>query len=175
MKGLVEMKIQDLLAYNESEEDSPWEEEIRMFRLNRKLFQQKTLIKEMEDDINAFDQAVKDLFAESVDVVLKANIIDLHILSLHHELIILKEFESVEEQLATKVNTTLQQLIDMEQGISNLKRILEDHKATVADLHVKEKEIQDQFISVVQNNKFFDFLRRIFRKKYKPPKVQREG
>lgn len=175
MKHLVEMDIRELLAYSESEADSPWEEEIRMLRLNRNLFQQATIIKEMDEAIDAFDESLQDLFTESVDVVVKANVVDLHILSLHHELIILKEFESVENQLAAKVNQTLQHLIDMEQGISDLQRILQSHKTTVADLQSKEKDIQDQFMTVVQNNKFFDFLRRIFRKKYKPPKLQTEG
>lgn len=175
MKYLIEMDIEKLLAYSESEEDSPWEEEIRMFRLNRKLYQQDIIIKEMEEAIDAFDKDVEKLYTESVETILKANMIDLQILSLHHELLILKEFESVEEQLATKVNQTLQQLIDMEQGINELRHVLEDHKTAVTDLQTKEKDIQDQFMTVVQNNKFFDFLRRIFRKKYKPPKVQTDG
>lgn len=169
------MDIEKLLAYSASDEDSPWEGEIRMCRLNRKLFQQDAIIIEMEEAIDAFDKALEQLFTESVNVVLKANVIDLHILSLHHELIILKEFESVENQLSTKVNQTLQHLIDMEQGIVDLQHLLEDHKTTVVDLQSKEKDIQDQFLTVVQNNKFFDFLRKIFRKKYKPPKVQTEG
>lgn len=175
MKYVVEMDIQELLAYSESDEDSPWEEEIRMRRLNRHLFEQAAIIIEMHEAINAFDASLENMFTVSVDVALKANIIDLHILSLHHELIILKEFESVENQLAAKVNQTLQHLIDMEQGITDLQRVLESHKTTVTDLQSKEKDIQDQFMTVVQNNKFFDFLRKIFRKRYKPPKVLTEG
>lgn len=33
------------------------------------------------------------------------------------------------------------------------------------------KELQQTFINSAKDNKFWDFLRRIFRKKYKPPKV----
>lgn len=175
IKRIIEMDTEKLLAFSESAEDSPWEQEIRMCRLNRKLFQQDTTIREMEEAIEAFDKSLGDLFTESVEVALKANVIDLQILTLHHELIILKEFESVEEQLSQKVNQTLQELIDMEQSINEINHVLEDHKSTVAELQSKEKDIQDQFMTVVQNNKFFDFLRRIFRKRYRPPKIHTEG
>lgn len=175
MKRLIEMDIEKLLAFSESEDDSPWEQELRMCRLNRKLFQQDTIIKEMGEAIDAFDRSLEELFTESVEVTLKANVIDLQIIARHHELIILKEFESVEEQLSQKVNQTLQELIDMEQSINELNHILEDHKSTVTELQSKEKDIQDQFLTVVQNNKFFDFLRRIFRKRYKPPKLHTDG
>lgn len=169
------MDIEKLLAISERGEDSPWEQEIRMSRLNRKLFQQDIIIKEMEEEIDAFDKALEELFTESVDVTLRATVVDLHILTLHHELIILKEFESVEEQLSLKVNHTLQELIDMEQWINEINHVLEDHKSVVVELQGKEKDIQDQFLTVVQNNKFYDFLRRIFRKRYKPPKMHTEG
>lgn len=129
----------------------------------------------MVQAINVFDKDVEKLVTECLEVNLKANFIDLHILKLYQELIILRDFEAVEDELSDKVNQTLTELIKMEEEIVTAKNVIESHKRTVENLTVKEKDTQEQFILVVQNNKFFDFLKKIFKKKYKPPKVHQDG
>lgn len=47
---------------------------------------------------------------------------------------------------------------------------IEDHKAEKEQLIVACQEMQRQFKKLVQDNKFADFLRRIFKKKYRPPR-----
>lgn len=171
IKSILEMDF----SKPSTDKETPWECESRVCRLNRKLFQQKTTIRDMNESIKDFDQSLEHLNTGYVEASLKANLLDLHILTLHHELLILREFESVEEQLSFKVNSTIQELIDIDQPISSLKNSIEEHKSAMQELQVKEKEIQDHFLTVVQNNKFYDFLRRIFRKRYRPPKLDTDG
>lgn len=37
-----------------------------------------------------------------------------------------------------------------------------------------ESKVQDKFKHAAENNKFYNFLKKVFRKKYKPPKIQTE-
>lgn len=129
----------------------------------------------MNRAIDKFDNMLSKIITRSYQAVLDCNFIDLHILTLNHELNILKEFETVEEQLSNKVNSILTDLIQMEDVISKANNVIEAHKRALQENQDKQKDIQEHFLIVVHNNKFYDFLRRIFRKKYKPPKVHREG
>lgn len=40
------------------------------------------------------------------------------------------------------------------------------------DLLNKEKELEDKFNAAIMDSKFADFLRKIYKKKYKQPKLQ---
>lgn len=119
----------------------------------------------MDSEIDNFDKHIDELVTESYQVKLKTNIIDVHILTLNQELSILKDFEAVEEELQQKVNSILLELIDIENTITKQEHLINDHKRMIEQLQEKEKELNEHFMSVVQNNKFYDFLRRIFRKR----------
>lgn len=54
-----------------------------------------------------------------------------------------------------------------------LQRI-EEHKAEKENLDLACQDLQRQFKKLVQDNKFVDFLRRIFKKKYRPPRDRNE-
>lgn len=129
----------------------------------------------MNDKIDAFDTILKNMVTKSLFTALDASFIDLHLLTLHQELNILKDFEAVEEQLSEKVNNILKELINMEELMNKANGVIDQHQATLQNLQEKEKEIQEHFQIIVQNNKFYDFLRKIFRKRYKPPKVHTDG
>lgn len=131
----------------------------------RKLYEQNQIILSMDSEIDNFDKHIDELVTESYQVKLKTNIIDVHILTLNQELSILKDFEAVEEELQQKVNSILLELIDIENTITKQEHLINDHKRMIEQLQEKEKELNEHFMSVVQNNKFYDFLRRIFRKR----------
>lgn len=41
----------------------------------------------------------------------------------------------------------------------------------ILKMQAKIKELVQEFMSMISENKFHDFLKRIFKKKYKPPKL----
>lgn len=129
----------------------------------------------MEHEIEVFDNAISDMIKESCKVKRMIYFIDAHLLTLNQELNILKDFEAVEEELSMKVNAILQELIDMEEIISKANKVIEERSRYLIQVQDKEKEINEHFQVVVQNNKFYKFLRRIFRKKYHPPKQHTGG
>lgn len=50
----------------------------------------------------------------------------------------------------------------------------EDKLAEEGDIDMlsqEEVKLQDKFKHATENNKFYDFLKKVFRKKYKPPKI----
>lgn len=51
----------------------------------------------------------------------------------------------------------------------------ENQETKLENLKVEESKIQDKFKSAVENNKFYDFLKKVFKKKFKPPKVKTDG
>lgn len=112
---------------------------------------------------------------ERHEVRLNAGLLDIHMLTMHQELIILKQFEFVESKLSDEANSTLRTLIDMEESMAQTMQNKTKLKESVERLQGKGKDINEQFYQIIQNNKFYDFLRRIFKKKYKPPKEHKEG
>lgn len=129
----------------------------------------------MEHGIDSFDNKILEIITESHKVKRAVYFIDAHLLTLNQELTILKDFEAVEEELSMKVNAILQELIDMEELISKANKVIEERSRHLLQLQDKEKEINEHFQLVVQSNKFYTFLRRIFRKKYHPPKQHTGG
>lgn len=121
--------------------------------------------------IETFDKELVMLFQEQIQVLTDANAMDLQLLTVHQELNILKDFEMVEEQLQEKVHARMEDLLDMQDILRELNKRVDGHKREIDQLQETEKEIQREFFSAVTDNKFYDFLRRIFRKKYRPPKV----
>lgn len=48
---------------------------------------------------------------------------------------------------------------------------IEQKNKDIVKLHSKIKELITEFMSMISENKFHDYLKRIFKKKYKPPKT----
>lgn len=126
----------------------------------------------MSNLITDFDDKIEELVNESYDIIRTADLLDLHLLTLYQELIILKDFESVEEQLQERVNRKIEDQLDMQDLINEIIHKIEGNKREIDRLQEEEKSIQQIFFSVVADNKFYDFLRRIFKKKYRPPKIR---
>lgn len=126
----------------------------------------------MNQLIENYDDSLKQLVEERIQISVSASFIDLHLLKLHQELIVLKDFEIGEDTLQDKVNSKMVELMDMQDAIKELSNQIEIHKSEINALQESEKKIQSEFATAVTDNKFYDFLRRIFKKKYKPPRVK---
>ncbi|KAK4886372.1 hypothetical protein RN001_002643 [Aquatica leii] len=151
--------------------DTPWEAEVRDYRLTRYLFEQDQIINKIKIAVQQFDEKVVKLSQKKITVTRDGDLLDLYILTLNQELNILKKFESVEDALQNKVNSRIEETLDMKDVITSLINNIEGHKREIDRLQEEEKSIWQFFFIMVADSKFYDFLRRIFKKKYKPPKV----
>lgn len=58
----------------------------------------------------------------------------------------------------------------VQEQIDDCKHRIEEILGEKNELDVECQELQRQFKNLVSDNKFADFLRRIFKKKYRPPR-----
>lgn len=59
--------------------------------------------------------------------------------------------------------------------LDSLKVDKENQEIKLDNFKVEEGKIQEKFKVAVETNKFYDFLKKVFKKKYKPPKVKTDG
>ncbi|KAK9870280.1 hypothetical protein WA026_006367 [Henosepilachna vigintioctopunctata] len=170
-KAVCECSIYELLELSR-EEFTPWEMEIRAFRLNRMIFEQEELIQKMVDSLEDFDDRLENLNNERAEALVDGFFCDLLIHKLHQELIILRDFEAHEEVLQEKVNSRMTNVLDMDDLIHDTKAQIEMENVSIEKNLEQQGLIQEQFNKLIHDNKFSDFLRRVFKKKYKPPKVK---
>lgn len=60
----------------------------------------------------------------------------------------------------------------MQDQISDCEHRIEEFLTEKDELDLMCQELQGKFKRLVQDNKFADFLRRIFKKKYRPPRIR---
>lgn len=154
--------------------DTPWEDDIRSRRLQRKFFEQDEMIEKMRKTINDFDNKLEKLNSEKFKTEVNARLMDLFVVTLHQELIILKEFEALEGALQDKVNKKISEVLDMRDIIDDIGTQIIERNKTIDKSQDECKQLQTTFLQAVVDNKFYDFLRKVFRKKYKPPRVHKD-
>jgi hypothetical protein len=67
--------------------------------------------------IEAFDKEVEDLSDLKIRVSVEAQFLELHLLTLQQELIILRDFEDMEDEVSNKVLNTLKEKYELERTV----------------------------------------------------------
>uniref|UniRef100_A0A6P7GKU4 Cilia- and flagella-associated protein 44-like n=1 Tax=Diabrotica virgifera virgifera TaxID=50390 RepID=A0A6P7GKU4_DIAVI len=168
--NVLEMDFDNLLTKYSDEVDTPMESELRAKRLTRKLFFQSTTIANMNRTIEEFNQVIEEGKKARLPVHPRGNFVDIYILTLNQELNILKQFEDGEDSLQNKVNKCLHQVHMMEDDIDVEKNKKLDIEHEIESNRLEEAKIQEKFKHVTETNKFYDFLKKVFRKRFRPPK-----
>ncbi|XP_053613001.1 cilia- and flagella-associated protein 44 [Plodia interpunctella] len=160
----------ELLRPRPDHEFSDIEIEIRNRRIERHLYEQDMLLADAAVSIQQFDARLRQLQRERIRVQEKSQLLELHLYQLHREMNVLNRFEAHEDRLAERVYAKLMQVRAVQEQILDCEMRIEEHKQEKETLDVSCQELQRQFKRLVQDNKFADFLRRIFKKKYRPPR-----
>ncbi|XP_045768159.1 cilia- and flagella-associated protein 44 isoform X2 [Maniola jurtina] len=160
----------DILKSKPDQESSAIEIEIRERRIERHLYEQDMLIVNAEMLVRNFDSRLQQLQRERIRVQETNQLLELHLYQLHREMTVLNRFEAHEDRLAERVYAKLMQVRAVNDQINDCNQRIEEHKAEKERLDLTCQELQRQFKKLVQDNKFADFLRRIFKKKYRPPR-----
>ncbi|CAB3223441.1 unnamed protein product [Arctia plantaginis] len=160
----------ELLRVKQDQESTPLETEVRERRIERHLYEQDMLLADAEISIQKFDSRLRQLQRERIRVQEKNQLLELHLYQLHREMNVLNRFEAHEDRLAERVYSKLMQVKGVQEQIEDCKHRIEEILGEKNELDVECQELQRQFKHLVADNKFADFLRRIFKKKYRPPR-----
>ncbi|XP_070551975.1 cilia- and flagella-associated protein 44-like isoform X2 [Ptychodera flava] len=140
-------------------------EEIRL------LYQQDKLIAKVQEMIVNFDAELRLLRHDKLNLEIDIKNADLRHVTLFQELQLLKEFEKRENVLADKVEAKNKEKSDMQMKVMECQQKLDNKKKDIEKLQEKEKALYAQFQqSLGENNKFADFLTKVFKKKIKRAK-----
>lgn len=129
----------------------------------------------MEDMIEQFNNWIYEARKERLPILIRGNFIDIHIVSLNEELQILKNCKAKEDKLTKIVNSKLSDVHQMDDSLDSLNADKENQEIKLVNFKIEEGKIQDKFKMAVESNKFFDFLKKVFKKKFKPPKIKTDG
>lgn len=153
---------------------TPWEVESKKLRVLKKLFEQDQIIDEMDMNIRDFDVAIVQLNEKKYQLEVELEFLELYLLTLHQEVLILKKFEAAEEEKENKLFDKLKEKRDFQKKMNEINNRVEGRHREIRRCEEEIKNLVTVFHATVADNKFYDFLRRVFKKKYRPPKVKSE-
>ncbi|KAB5533238.1 hypothetical protein PHYPO_G00129510 [Pangasianodon hypophthalmus] len=147
---------------------SELEQEMMEVEEIRNLYLQDKLIRQMAEAMCAFDANLCLLRHEKIKLDVQMKLADLRYVTLFEELLLLKEFEKREFTLQERRNACVQEERELRSKMEECKYQLEMKKRDIAKLHERENVLASTFQdSLGENNKFADFLTRVFKKKIK--------
>ncbi|XP_029301209.1 cilia- and flagella-associated protein 44 [Cottoperca gobio] len=163
-------------AVEEGAELSDLEEELRREEEIRLLHEQDSLLEQMESSVCQFDAELLLLRHQKLRLDCQLKMADLSQLTLYQELLILKEFESREDSLHEKLNTRIKEEISITSKLEECNEQQELKRGETAKLQERARALIAAFnASLGEDNKFEEFLTKVFMKNIKRVKKQQTG
>lgn len=151
-----------------------WEEEMRDRRRTHKLFEQDSILKKIRKTIENFDEKVSKLFEESIRVDVNVKFLEIYILAVNQELWILKDYEKLEDKAFDKIDQLTSQKNEVRSERHQIMNQLNTYNRNIDKIKDESKSVVNQFMTNCLNTNFTDFLKKIFKKKYKPLQFRSE-
>ncbi|KAH8410145.1 hypothetical protein KR009_006835, partial [Drosophila setifemur] len=166
--------VSEMAYYEEdAEENSAYMQELRHRWLSQLLVEQAEIRAEVDEEVRQFDNDLQKLQVRRFHVKLDAEFMSSFLISLNQELYILRDSEEIETQLLQNAKVAMNTRNELQAVINLTNRQLDELRRTIDKMGEQIGALQVLFLSTVKGHKFFDFLRRIFKKKWRPPKVAR--
>lgn len=156
------------------EEYTGWEKEFVVHRQQAILYNQDRLITKINSKIDEFNEKVALLLEERLKLEVNAKFMDQFLLTLNQELWVLKDFEQLEEILMVKIEQLIYNRNEVYANLTKDKLALEAKKREISEFEEKQNEIEAQFTMQCNGDPYWKYFKRIFYKKWKPPKIQNE-
>ncbi|XP_043276979.1 cilia- and flagella-associated protein 44 isoform X2 [Venturia canescens] len=150
--------------------ETPWEHEMKRLRASRKVHEQDSILRGIEKSYASLDHRLDELERERLEITAESVYSDLFLLTLHQELIVLQDFESMEDILTEKVARKMEERDAINLQVQATTIRIDQRYKEITKLHDNIKHLEMKFDRMVSDNKFADFLKRIYKKKFKPPK-----
>nr|XP_029730533.1 LOW QUALITY PROTEIN: cilia- and flagella-associated protein 44-like [Aedes albopictus] len=151
-----------------------WEKELREMRLMKKLFKQDKIIDKITKQIDDFDRELTELSERRMKVEVDAKYLEIYQLTLYQELWILKDFEKIERKMINTVEELTLERNSLQNLVVESKQYIEQSKQEMEQIRSEQKSIFQQFTASCADNSFSPFLKRIYKKKYKPCKINND-
>ncbi|XP_044029955.1 cilia- and flagella-associated protein 44 [Siniperca chuatsi] len=165
-----ETGVEDGAELSELEEELQTEEEIRL------LYEQDSLLEQMESSVRQFDAELLLLRHQKLRLDWQLKLADLRQLTLYQELLLLKEFERREDSLQEKLNGRINEENSITCKLEECTEQLELKREDIAKLQERERALMAAFqASLGEENKFEEFLTKVFKKKIKRVKKEQTG
>ncbi|XP_033641081.1 cilia- and flagella-associated protein 44-like isoform X3 [Asterias rubens] len=150
---------------------SPLEQQLLAMEEIRMVHRQDELMTHIQDLIVSFDAELRMLRHEKFSFDTDLKNADLRRVTLFEELQLLKEFEKRENVLAAKVEGKVKEKSDSQLKVAECQTKLDGKRKDIERLNEKEKALYANFqASLGENNKFAEFLTKVFKKKIKRAK-----
>ncbi|KAJ3128012.1 Cilia- and flagella-associated protein 44 [Nowakowskiella sp. JEL0407] len=136
------------------------------------IFERDMIKKRLNQRIVEFDDVLEILSKQRAHLEGELKFADMKLLLLYREWALLKEFEKHDNFLAEKLVAKKSEKNEIDSKIKECQEKLNAKKTEIEQIIRKEKEIQEEFQNSVigENNKYEEFLIKIFRKKIKRTK-----
>uniref|UniRef100_A0A336MUJ4 CSON006942 protein n=1 Tax=Culicoides sonorensis TaxID=179676 RepID=A0A336MUJ4_CULSO len=143
-------------------------------RLDAQLYEQDRIIHQIEQRVNAYDLKVQDLFEERLQVEVDAKFLEQYLITLNQELWILKDFEQLEERLVDKMEQLIFEQNRIYMQLIKERNDIDTFKGNIVEIEEQQSDIESRFIEKCQNDPYWKYFRKIFYKKYRPPRIHKE-
>lgn len=155
----------------ESDRSSNVLNELIQIRLEERVFEQRQLMDDIEMRIRRFDDELHRLHESRLQIEVAVKFLDVFLLTLNQELWVLRDFKQLEDKLIGNVNDKIIAQNNINAELTATKQAIEQHRKNIEQGGVDEKLLTTQFVAAATGNKFWDFLRKAYKKKFRPPKV----
>lgn len=139
---------------------------MKNLRIRRCLFEQQQIINKINLRIDEFDAVIEKLCDDRYSVEVTAKFKELYLLSLNHELMILKDFEKTEDNLADFVDNKDSERKHLSNRIAQTKSEIETLENALDELHDAKRKVEQKFHANCLDNRYTPFFKKIFRKKF---------
>ncbi|KAL7741509.1 hypothetical protein ACLKA6_000823 [Drosophila palustris] len=160
------------LAYYELDEEgnSPMMQEMRHRWLRLLTVEQVHIIAQVDEQIRLFDLQMEKIHVDRFHTKLESEFLTSFMISLNQELYILRDSEEIESQLLQNAKHAMGTRNELQVVINTTNRQLEELRKNIEKINEQISGLQVTFSNTIKGHKFYDFLRRIFKKKWRPPK-----
>ncbi|TDG46464.1 hypothetical protein AWZ03_007120 [Drosophila navojoa] len=159
-------------SYYELDEEgnAPMILEMRHRWLRVRVVEQLLMLADLDEVVRLFDLALEKLQADRINIKMDSEFLSSYLITLNQELYILRDSEEIETQLLVNAKHAMSTRNELQQVINATNRQLEELRKNIEKINEQIAALQQSFMITVKGHKFYDFLRRIFKKKYRPPK-----
>ncbi|XP_029161342.1 cilia- and flagella-associated protein 44 isoform X2 [Nylanderia fulva] len=170
----IQSTTQDNILYLSDGIDSPWEREMKISRILCQIYKQDCILRYIQTSCENLDEKLNRLECNRLDIVAENVNINLFLLTLRQEYIILREYEIRESVLRDQVNCKVEEVALIRQKIQITTEKVDVKIKEITKLRNQIKNIFLEYMTRINDNKFRNFLCRIYKKKYKELKEEDE-
>ena len=146
---------------------SPAEQLLYCEMLMRVRYERDSLLREIDTSKKEFDFKVNFLSNYKTIIDTQIKLSDLKHILLFEEYLLLKDFEKREQSFISKLKEKQKDRLDMQDKLNKLKEQIETKQNLVHQTQDSMRELEEDFQREIANNKFAEFLLRVFKKKIK--------